>query len=140
MHGGFLLVVPCPKKNVPNFHYSTGTVSRWVEDHVRGNVTFRKHHGVLVIGRSGMYYVYSQMYYEDCTTYSMGHYTLRNGEKILGSQSSVSKCDSRYFTNYQGGVFHLNAGDQLKVEVHQSKKYFMIPHFSYFGLFLLYPG
>ncbi|XP_074633802.1 uncharacterized protein LOC141892424 [Acropora palmata] len=120
--------------------HHAGTVSRWVEDHVRGNVTFRRHHGVLAIGRSGTYYVYSQMYYEDCTTYSMGHYTLLNGRKILGSQSSVSDCDSRYYTNYQGGVFHLNAGDQLKVEVHQSKKYFMISHFSYFGLFMLYPG
>lgn len=119
-----------------------GSVDRWNprEGHVSGNITFRRHQGALMIGRAGTYYVYSQMYYEDCTSYSMSHYTLLNGRKILGSQSSVNHCDARYFTNYQGGVFKLNAGDQLKVEVHMSKTYYMIKEFSYFGLFMLYPG
>ena len=97
------------------------------------------HVGELVIGRSGMYYVYSQMYYYDCTTHSMNHYTLLNGNKILGSISSVAECKRHYNTNYQAGVFHLNRGDTLKVEVYQRKAFYMEAPYSYFGVFMLYP-
>ena len=116
-----------------------GTVHRWRESHVNGSITFRKHVGELVIGRPGMYYVYSQMYYYDCSTYSMNHYTLLNGKQILGSISSVADCSKHYYTNYQAGVFHLNRGDILKVEVYRSKVYYMEAPYSYFGLFMLYP-
>ena len=122
--------------------FSSGTVNRWKEDHpghVRGNIVFRKHQGALVVGRSGTYYVYSQMYYYDCTSYSMSHYTVLNQEKILGSISSVAGCNKEYYTNYHGGIFHLNRGDTLKVEVYKSKKYFMEAHLTYFGLYMLYP-
>lgn len=95
--------------------------------------------GQLVIGRSGMYYVYSQMYYYDCSSYSMNHYTLLNGIKILGSISSVADCNRHYYTNYQAGVFHLNRGDILQVEVYRSKTYYMEASYSYFGVFMLYP-
>jgi len=118
---------------------STGTVNRWKEGHVRGSLTFRRHQGTLVIGRSGTYYVYSQMYYYDCTSYSMSHYTLLNGNTILGSLSSVVDCNKKYNTNYHGGVFRLNSGDELKVEVYKSKVYYMAAPYTYFGLFLLYP-
>ncbi|XP_078378824.1 uncharacterized protein LOC144661971 isoform X2 [Oculina patagonica] len=116
-----------------------GTVHRWRESHVNGSITFRRHVGELVIGRSGMYYVYSQMYYSDCSTYSMNHYTLLNGRKILGSISSVAACRTHYNTNFQAGVFHLNRGDILKVEVYRSKTYYMDDPYSYFGVFMLYP-
>lgn len=114
-------------------------MNRWKEGHVRGSITFRRHQGALVIGRSGMYYVYSQMYYYDCTSYSMSHYTLLNGNTILGSVSSVVDCSKAYDTNHQGGVFHLNRGDVLKVEVYKSKVYHMGAAYSYFGVFMLYP-
>ena len=116
-----------------------GTVHRWRESHVNGSITFRKHVGELVIGRSGMYHVYSQMYYHDCSSYSMNHYTLLNGIKILGSISSVADCSKYYYTNYQAGVFHMNRGDILKVEVYRSKIYYMAAPYSYFGVFMLYP-
>lgn len=122
--------------------FSSGTVNRWKEDHpghVRGNIVFRKHQGALVVGRSGTYYVYSQMYYYDCTSYSMSHYTVLNQDKILGSISSVAGCSKEYYTNYHGGIFHLNRGDTLKVEVYKSKKYFMEARLTYFGLYMLYP-
>ncbi|CAH3182348.1 unnamed protein product [Porites lobata] len=122
--------------------HHAGTVNRWKEDHpghVRGNIVFRKHQGALVVGRSGTYYVYSQMYYYDCTSYSMSHYTVLNQDKILGSISSVAGCSKEYYTNYHGGIFHLNRGDTLKVEVYKSKKYFMEARLTYFGLYMLYP-
>ena len=119
--------------------FRLGTVHRWKEGHVNGSITFRRHVGHLVIGRSGMYYVYSQMYYYDCTSYSMNHYTVLNGNKILGSVSSTVNCSRRYNTNYQAGVFHLNRGDILKVEVYKSKTYYMDATYSYFGVFMLYP-
>ena len=121
---------------------STGTVNRWKEEapgHVRGSITFRRHQGALVIGRSGTYYVYSQMYYYDCTSYFMSHYTLRNEETILGSVSSVVDCNRAYSTNHQGGVFHLDRGDVIKVEVYKSKTYNMRAPYSYFGVYMLYP-
>lgn len=86
-----------------------------------------------------MYYVYSQMYYYDCTSYSMNHYTLLNEKKILGSISSVTDCSRAYNTNYQAGVFHMNRGDILKVEVYKSKRFHMGAPYSYFGVFMLYP-
>ena len=127
-------------KQVFTFQASfAGTVHRWKESHVNGSITFRRHVGELVIGRPGMYYVYSQMYYYDCSTYSMNHYTLLNGKEILGSISSVAECSKHYYTNYQAGVFHLNRGDILKVQVYRSKVYYMEAPYSYFGVFMLYP-
>lgn len=112
-------------------------MNRWTEGHVRGSITFRRHLGTLVIGRSGLYYVYSQMYYYDCTSYSMSHYTLLNGNTILGSVSSIADCNKAYNTNYQGGMFHLSRGDVIKVEVYKSKDYYMAAEYSYFGMFML---
>ena len=94
--------------------------------------------GQLVIGRSGTYYVYSQMYYYDCS-HAMSHHTTLNSKRILGSVSSVVDCTRAYYTNYQGGMFHLNRGDILKVEVDQSKLYYMKDMYSYFGVFMLHP-
>lgn len=119
--------------------HHAGTVHRWKEGHVNGSILYRRHVGHLVIGRSGMYYVYSQMYYYDCTSYSMNHYTILNEHKILGSVSSTVNCSRKYNTNFQGGVFHLNRGDILKVEVYRSKIYYMAAPYSYFGVFMLYP-
>lgn len=114
-------------------------MNRWKEGHVGGSIIFRRHQGALVIGRSGMYYVYSQMYYYDCSSYTMSHYTLLNGKMILGSESSVVDCNKAYNTNFQGGVFHLRRADELKIEVYKSKMYYMAPQYSYFGVFMLYP-
>ena len=115
-----------------------GVVNRWEKKTLRGSLQFNKHIGELTIGRTGYYYVYSQMYYYDCTTYLLSHYTLVNNNKILASTSSVVGCSRKYNTNYQGGVFLLNRGDKVSVSVELSKVYYMKPAYSYFGVFMLH--
>ena len=58
----------------------------------------------------------------------------------MESTSVVASQDRKYNTNYNGGVFFLNASDYISVRSPDSKFYFMKSSASYFGAFLIHPA
>ena len=115
-----------------------GRVDSWVTKAVNGNVRFNARRGTLTVGVSGFYYIYSQLYYFDGSTYMLSHFTYINDRKVLVSASSVVSSHRKYNTNYHGGVFRLQSGDQVSVKVGVTKKFHMNPEYSFFGLFLVH--
>lgn len=121
------------------YAFPLGVITYWKKKHIKGSLQYNQHTGELIVGRTGFYYIYSQMYYYDGTSVLLNHYTLVNGRKILGSASSVVSPRRKYNTNSHGGVFLLNRGDRLTVSVFISKVYLMKPEYTYFGAFMIHP-
>ena len=103
---GYLISFSLSRKNLP-----------LGEKAVNGNVRFNVPRGTLTVGVSGFYYIYSQLYYVDGSALFLGHSTYVNDRKVLASTSSVVSRNRRYNTNYHGGVFRLQSGDQVSVKV-----------------------
>lgn len=78
------------------------------------------------------------MYYYDGSTLLLNHYTLVNGNRVMGSASSVVSSLRKYNTNYHGGLHLLNKGDKISISVFISKVYLMKPEYSFFGLFMVH--
>lgn len=96
--------------------------------------------GILIIGVSGYYYIYSQIFYYSGDAFYMAHYLYRNEEPLLRSLSSLAGPRRKYNTNYHGGVFFLQAGDRITVRVPFNKTLYMNRETSYFGAFLIFPS
>lgn len=92
-----------------------------------------------MIGTTGYYFVYSQLFYYAGDTLLMGHYTYINEEPVMRSLSSVVSEERKYNTNYHGAVFLLKSGDKISVRIPFTKSYFMHKETSYFGAFLISP-
>lgn len=95
--------------------------------------------GILVIGKPGFYFLYSQMFYYSSKAMYMAHYLYVNETPLLRSLSSMASGKRKYYTNYQGGVFQLNSGDKISIRVPFNETLYMNKETSYFGAFLIYP-
>lgn len=78
-------------------------------------------------------------YYSSKASY-MAHYLYVNETPLMRSLSSMANAKGKYFTNYHGGVFSLDAGDKISIRVPFNETLFMNKETSYFGAFLLYPA
>ncbi|EDO46106.1 predicted protein [Nematostella vectensis] len=115
-------------------------ITNWKTSLITGKMRFIRE-GVLLVGTSGYYWVYSQMYYYDSMTRYMSHDVYINEESKLRSISAVPKGPFRKFnTNFNGGVFFLEAGDRISIRVPFSRYLFMYSNTSYFGAILLFPA
>jgi len=94
--------------------------------------------GILVIGKPGFYFLYSQMFYYSSNARYMAHYLYVNETPLLQSLSSMANDKRKYYTNYQGGVFLLDSGDKISIRVPFNETLYMNKKTSYFGAFLLY--
>ena len=113
-------------------------ITNWRLGHIRGRIKFVSN-SFLVIGTTGYYFVYSQLFYYAGDTLFMGHYTYINEDPVMRSISSVVNETKKYNTNYQGAVFLLRKGDKISVRIPFTKSYFMNRETSYFGAFLISP-
>ena len=110
-------------------------VHKWRSDAKYGDI-FQNDNGI-IIRKSGYYYVYCQMHYNNGHRIFMAHMTYKNDWMIPKSLSSPVSTNRRHYTNYQGGVFYLKDGDRLTVRVLSSSDYRMDSVSSYFGAFRL---
>ncbi|XP_071493941.1 uncharacterized protein [Diadema antillarum] len=111
------------------------------------NVAFSQSRGVLTIQKPGLYYVYSQIYFSDSPDTAqetdrndnvspMTFSTKLNGEHLMRSVVPFG----RFSTKYHGGVFRLDAGDTLEVNVKNTQlRINTLPENSFFGVFMLSP-
>lgn len=113
-------------------------ITDWRLGHITGNMKFVRN-SFLVIGLTGYYFIYSQLFYYDGKTTFMGHNTYINENPVMGSISSVVSEIKKYNTNYQGAVFLLRKGDKISVRVPFKLIYYMNRKTSYFGAFLISP-
>lgn len=120
--------------NPPTVH----RITNWRLGHITGNIKFVSN-SFLLIGTTGYYFIYSQLFYYAGDTLFMGHYTYINEEPVMRSISSVVSETKKYNTNYQGAVFLLGKGDKISVRIPFTKSYFMNRETSYFGAFLISP-
>ena len=97
--------------------------------HLAGGMTY--HDGNLTVPTPGRYYVYTQLFYQ-----SSGRiYVLVNNKVVTMIQPPSSGTD--HGTLQAGGVFNLEAGDVISLDVNSSIKLYMDTVHSYFGAFLI---
>jgi len=101
--------------------------------------TIRYDQGLIIVPRTGHYFIYSQMYYNDARTHVMAHHTYINNEKVMESVASAITDSTKDNTRYHGGVFLLRANDTVSVRIPYIRHYYMKSDASFFGAFLLYP-
>lgn len=108
--------------------------------------------GYLVVPRSGLYYVYSQLRLIDQRTsrlFPVGNSLLkwsncsRQWTMILEATLPVTTAAKAEASSYHGGVFRLEAGDMLGVQVNRYRhlndmvRVKLVAEESYFGAFLI---
>ena len=113
-------------------------VSNWEVRHKGGSIQYHSGTGIIVVKKTGYYFIYSQMFYYDGTAFQMGHGTFINHDKVLESLGSVVSNQRKYNTKYHGGVFLLRANDTVSVHVPYVKFYYMDREGSFFGAFLVH--
>ena len=113
-------------------------VSHWEVRHKAGSIEYHSDTGLIVVKKTGYYFIYSQMFYYDGTALQMGHYTYINHDKVLESLGSVVSDRRKYNTKYHGGVFLLRANDTVSVHIPNVKVYNMDREGSFFGAFLVH--
>ena len=104
--------------------------------------------GYLTIPKSGTYYVYNQMLLIDRQTnrpYPMGTVTLKKpASSVTGSNQWTvimkSLTSTRTDSVYHGGLFHLEAGDKIGIQVAKTPlppRVKLTAINTYFGVFLI---
>ncbi|NP_001409395.1 CD40 ligand [Latimeria chalumnae] len=109
--------------------------------------SLRYENGILKIGSTGLYYVYSQVTYSDTQTNNLEpfvqyiHLKRSTDATVLlkgfNTQNQDSRSKSKLYSIYQGGVFDLIEGDQLFVNVTDTAKVNYDGGATYFGIFKL---
>ncbi|XP_078694720.1 uncharacterized protein LOC144923767 isoform X2 [Branchiostoma floridae x Branchiostoma belcheri] len=93
--------------------------------------------GSLTVTESGLYFVYSQVYYYDGTHAFISHIIKESGEQepfLQCIQSPVNE-SRKYNTCFTAGVFPLEAGDKIFVQLQQENAVVdMSPETTFFGL------
>ncbi|KAI8515190.1 hypothetical protein Bbelb_077810 [Branchiostoma belcheri] len=93
--------------------------------------------GSLMVTESGLYFVYSQVYYYDGTHAFISHIIRESGEQepfLQCIQSPVNE-SRKYNTCFTAGVFQLDAGDKISLELQQETGVVdMSPDTTFFGL------
>ncbi|XP_078614657.1 uncharacterized protein LOC144883831 isoform X6 [Branchiostoma floridae x Branchiostoma japonicum] len=93
--------------------------------------------GSLRVTEAGLYFVYSQVYYYDGSHAFLSHIVRESGERepfLQCIQSPVNE-SRKYNTCFTAGVFHLDAGDKVFVELQQETGIVdMSPDTTFFGL------
>ena len=107
--------------------------------------------GYLVVPRTGLYYVYSQLRLVDKRTsrlFAIGNSLLRlshgktQWDMILEAVLPVTTAAKAEASSYHAGLFHLEAGDKLGVQVNRYRQLQqgvlvqLVAEYSYFGAFL----
>jgi hypothetical protein len=108
--------------------------------HHTGSIRYNTRNGHVVIAVPGYYFIYSQLYYFDSDTYHLSHGLYINERKVMASSSSVFNSDTKYNSNYNGGLFFLKERDNISLRVTVHGNYNMDPGLSYFGAFFMYTG
>ena len=113
-------------------------ITSWIVKHINGGIKYKSATGHIEVKRKGYYYIYSQMYYYGDTTILVGHGTFINHKKVMESSGSVSS-SQKYNTKYHGGVFLLQEGDVISVQIPFISRFFAFldSEGSFFGAFLL---
>lgn len=118
---------------------------RW-RPHVLHRVFYNNSRGSLVIQREGYYYVYSKVAFRDTRVF---RHAVRRRTGLYGgpfvpllvsrkylADASVTEMGSS--NSYLGGVFHLQAGDAVYVEVSDTSKLLLLHAYEHvFGAYML---
>ncbi|XP_035693861.1 uncharacterized protein LOC118428004 [Branchiostoma floridae] len=77
--------------------------------------------GSLRVHETGLYYIYSQVYYYDGSHAFLSHIIKESGEQepFLQCIQSPANQSRKYNTCFTAGVFHLDAGDKIVVQLQQ---------------------
>ena len=129
-----LKIAPAPSL----YSVSLGPLLLWIANHSKGAHLIggmRFSQGAITVPQSGVYYIYSQLLYFEGYVEKMGHKTMVNG---VTKMVSVTEPFRSRWTSQHGGLFELNKGDTIHVEVTNTDgRLFMLPTTCFFGAYLL---
>lgn len=122
-------------------------------------ITYLEKDNAVVIHRAGLYFVYSRfvfehkissshnkktpqhLYYHKIHHHNPGAKPGSTASTRIILKSKVTPCDSdaegQDISSYIGGVFELNNGSSLFVQVYYTNKLKAVPHLNYFGVHLM---
>ncbi|KAL9953017.1 hypothetical protein ACROYT_G040366 [Oculina patagonica] len=121
--------------------YNTDAViTAWNQDHQNSHVKdgFKYADGKLTVPIDGRYYVYAQIYFSSTPEKSLNRVAVFAGNRLL-LMIQEDMAAGQHKTGFSGGVFQLNAGDEIYVKLigQFDSKIYMGPNHSYFGAFLV---
>ena len=116
--------------------FSTGFLTGWKLSLHRGGMQYR--HGELTVPTSGVYLIYSQLYYTTASNRSMTYFVCVNSDvKAKG----VNSGSGEFNTISLSFITSLNAGDIITLKLGDNiNRAFLIEEASFFGAFLVSRG
>ncbi|XP_077988086.1 uncharacterized protein LOC144442580 [Glandiceps talaboti] len=102
-----------------------------------GFMTYDPLTGCLKVLKAGLYYIYSQLFYDDEHQLLCGHETHVNNHAVIHSFSSMTEHHQKTVNSF--GVVRLNENDEISIKIMQENKCRLIVESvtSYFGVILL---
>ncbi|XP_077988283.1 uncharacterized protein LOC144442786 [Glandiceps talaboti] len=104
----------------------------------KGFVKYNRHTGCLQVQKAGLYYIYSQLFYDDEHQLLCGHETHVNDRAVIHSFSSMTENHQQTVNSF--GVVRLNKGDEISINIpinQDSCQVYLRPVTSFFGVILL---
>uniref|UniRef100_A0AAR2IXM2 Tumor necrosis factor (ligand) superfamily, member 10 like 4 n=1 Tax=Pygocentrus nattereri TaxID=42514 RepID=A0AAR2IXM2_PYGNA len=105
--------------------------------------------GEIVVPQDGIYFVYSQVYFESShsgrdlqfTQYMFKQTALQPEPAMLAKATAtpclMSESGAALFSSHQGALFHLERGDRLSLYIHNLGTVRFAPESTYFGAFMI---
>ncbi|KAL7834265.1 hypothetical protein SRHO_G00285120 [Serrasalmus rhombeus] len=105
--------------------------------------------GEIVVPQDGIYFVYSQVYFESShsgrdlqfTQYTVKRTALQPEPAMLAKATAtpclMSESGAALFSSHQGALFHLERGDRLSLYIHNLGTVRFAPESTYFGAFMI---
>ncbi|XP_050422944.1 protein eiger [Adelges cooleyi] len=117
----------------PDGDFKDWTPYIWDTNINNGN-NFQMKNGKIEILKSGLYYIYAQVYYSDQHDIN-GYYIMKNDDKALGCTTTRHR-ETQSDSCYTGGLTYLNTKDIVSIKGIDSERYIILdPYRSFFGLF-----
>ncbi|XP_066267254.1 tumor necrosis factor ligand superfamily member 10-like isoform X2 [Branchiostoma lanceolatum] len=144
--------VPVGAENVDRFgparrfKFKDGQINHWKYASWMGKAEYLEHRdafyldpldGSLMVTEAGLYFVYSQVYYYDGSHAFLSHIIKDSGEResFLQCIQSPANESRKYNTCFTAGVFHLDEGDKIVVQLQQKNGVVDVsPETSFFGM------
>ncbi|CAB3981412.1 ectodysplasin-A-like isoform X2, partial [Paramuricea clavata] len=110
----------------------------WIVSHRAGQISYSK--GYLIVGQTGYYYVYCQLYSRDADATSYNFLLYIDEKPVLKAVKPIISSRKTYNnTNYIGGVFRIAAGQRISVRTQYKNLFMYNSTDSFFGAFMIHP-
>ena len=98
--------------------------------------------GYIIVGVTGYYYIYSQMFYRENKYIAIGYRMYIDDRDVLKAQyigdvSNLRK-NKYYHTQYIGALFKVNKGQKISIRTPFEGVFYFSETSSYFGAFMIH--